>query len=42
MIFAEDQDGELYPVTREQLVRVWCWQQGKLHSRLVLAAREAA
>ena len=38
MIFAFDQDGELFPVTREQLVRVWVWQQGKLHSQLVLAA----
>lgn len=38
MIFAEDEDGELYPVTKEQLVRVWVWQQGKLHSQLVLSA----
>ena len=37
MIFAEDEDGELYPVTREQLVRVWVWQQGRLHSQLVLS-----
>ena len=38
MIFAEDEDGELYPVTREELVRVWVWQQGKLHSSLVVEA----
>ena len=38
MIYAEDDDGELLPVTREDLVRVWVWQQGRLHSQLVLAS----
>ncbi len=38
MIFAEGDDGELLPVTREDLVRVWVWQQGRLHSQLVLAS----
>jgi hypothetical protein len=37
MIFAEDDDGDLRPVTREDLVRVWVWQQGRLHSQLVMA-----
>jgi hypothetical protein len=38
MMFAFDQDGELVPVTRADLVRVWVWKQGSLHSQLVLAA----
>lgn len=37
MMFAQDEDGELFPVTREELVRVWVWQQGRLHSQLVMA-----
>ena len=37
MIFAENEDGELYPITREELVRVWVWQRGRLHSQLVMA-----
>ncbi len=41
MIFAQDEDGELFPVRREDLVRVWVWQQGRLHSQLVMARDEA-
>ena len=37
MIFAEDDDGKLLPVTREDLVRVWVWKVGRLHSQLVMA-----
>ena len=42
MIFAEGEDGELQPLTRDELVRVWAWQRGRLSSRLVLACDEAA
>lgn len=41
MIYAEDDDGDLRPVTREDLVRVWVWQRGRLHSQLVLASDQA-
>jgi hypothetical protein len=41
VIFAEDEDGDLFPVTREELVRVWTWQRGRLHSQLVLASDQA-
>ena len=41
MIFAEDDDGDLRPVTREDLVRVWVWQKGQLRSSLVLACDQA-
>ena len=37
----QDGDGELFPVTREELVRVWVWQKGRLHSQLVLASDQA-
>jgi hypothetical protein len=36
MMFAEDEDGSLLPVTRDNLRRVWVWQQGRLHSQLVM------
>jgi hypothetical protein len=42
LIFAEDDDGALVPVTREDLVRVWVWQRGRLHSSLVLGTDAAA
>lgn len=42
MMFAEDEDGDLRPVTRADLVRVWAWQVGRLHSQLVLASDQAA
>jgi hypothetical protein len=37
VIFAQDDDGSIYPVTRDELARVWVWQKGKLHSQLVMA-----
>jgi hypothetical protein len=40
-MFAEDEDGELVPVTREDLVRVWAWQKGKLCSHLFLRSYAA-
>jgi hypothetical protein len=42
VIYAEDEDGELLPITQADLVRVWVWQMGKLHSQLVLGADAAA
>jgi hypothetical protein len=42
MIFAEGEDGELQPLTRDDLVRVWRWQKGQLRSSLVLACDGAA
>jgi hypothetical protein len=41
MIFHEDEDGELLPITRDDLVRVWRWQKGQLRSSLILASDQA-
>ena len=38
MIFHDDEDGELLPITREDLVRVWWHKKGRLHSQLALAS----
>jgi hypothetical protein len=42
VIYAEDDDGALVPLTREDLVRVWAWQKGRMHSQLVLSTDAAA